>query len=247
MIQVIVRAIDMLEFVSRQDNKPVQLIKIAENAGLSQPTCANIVKTLVSKGFLENVSRKEGYILGVNAYRLTGNVEYSQNLITASTDLIQDLVNTLNETCLLGILKNNKRVVINEIHANNDLQVKTKPEAPVYETASGRLLMAFLSEKELNQLIANIGLPGASVWPGIKSKTQLIKALEQINKEKLVQTLTPNHIIGLAIPVYNKNVVVASLSVYIPESRFSIGHKKNILKLMQAVANKINQRLNKEA
>jgi DNA-binding IclR family transcriptional regulator len=237
----------MLEFVSRQDNKPVQLIKIAENAGLSQPTCANIVKTLVSKGFLENVSRKEGYILGVNAYRLTGNVEYSQNLITASTDLMQDLVNTLNETCLLGILKNNKRVVINEIHANNDLQVKTKPEAPVYETASGRLLMAFLAEKELNQLIDNIGLPAASVWPGIKSKTQLIKALEHINEEKLVQTLTPNHIIGLAIPVYNKNVVVASLSVYIPESRFSVGHKKNILKLMQAVANKINQRLNKEA
>jgi DNA-binding IclR family transcriptional regulator len=236
----------MLEFVSKQDNKPVQLIKIAENAGLSQPTCANIVKTLVSKGFLENVSRKEGYILGVNAYRLTGNVEYSQNLITASTDLMQDLVTTVNETCLLGILKNNKRVVINEIHANNDLQVKTKPEAPVYETASGRLLMAFLPDKELNLLIDNIGLPNASVWPGIKSKIQLHKALLQINKEKIVQTLTPNHIIGLAIPVFNKHIAVASLSVYIPESRFSTAHKKNILKLMQAVANKISERLNKE-
>lgn len=247
MIQVIVRAIDILEFVSKQNNKPVQLIKIAENAGLSQPTCANIVKTLVAKNFLENVSRKEGYILGVNAYRLTGNVEYSQNLITASTDLMQDLVNTVNETCLLGILKNNKRVVINEIHANNDLQVKTKPEAPVYETASGRLLMAFLHDKELNQLIDNIGLPNTSAWPGIKSKIQLIKALQEINKEKIVQTLTPNHIIGLAIPVFKKNLVIASLSVYIPESRYSAAHKKNILKLMQSVANNLKLRLDKEA
>jgi DNA-binding IclR family transcriptional regulator len=247
MIQVIVRAIDILEFVSKHDNKPVQLIKIAENAGLSQPTCANIVKTLVAKSFLENVSRKEGYILGVNAYRLTGNVEYSQHLVTASSDLMQELVNTVNETCLLGILKNNKRVVIYEVQANNDLQVKTKREADIYSTASGKLLMAFLPEKELNQLIEIIGLPDAAVWPGIKSKTSLLKALEQINKTQLVQSLSSNHIIGFAIPVFNREKVVAAISVYLPESRVTAAHKKNILKLMAAAAVKIKQRLDKVA
>lgn len=244
MIQVIERAVDILEFVAGHDGKPVQLIKIAENARLSQPTCANIVKTLVSKNYLENVSRKEGYILGISAYKLTGTVEYNQGLIAASSDLMKDLVQAVNETCLLGILKNNKRVVIHEVQANNDLQVKTKKEADVYGTASGKLLMSFLTEKDLNVLIENIGLPDASLWPGIKSKTQLMNALKTIALAKMVQTVTNNHIIGLAVPVMKNDKVIASLSVYLPESRLTTSHKKNILKLLNSTASQINQRLN---
>jgi len=64
MIQVIERAIAILEFVAQHGKEPVQLIRIAENAGLPQPTTANIVKKLVSIYHLENVGRKTGYRIG---------------------------------------------------------------------------------------------------------------------------------------------------------------------------------------
>src|SRR3990170_5207242 len=99
MIQVIVRALDILEFVAKHGKEPVQLIKIAENAELSQPTTANIVKTLVDKNYLERVSRKDGYRLGPAAYHLTGNHSYTQNLVLAAKDLMEELTNHLNETC----------------------------------------------------------------------------------------------------------------------------------------------------
>lgn len=163
MIQVIVRALDILEFVSHQGKEPVQLIKIAENAGLSQPTTANIVKTLVHKNSLEQVSRKEGYRLGSSAYQLTGNPSYQENLLQAAAEPMEELTRQLNETCLLGVLRNNKRWILHMVHCDQDLQVHARPIAEPYLTATGRLLMAFLSPKELANLIKAIGLPAADV------------------------------------------------------------------------------------
>src|SRR3954447_24317192 len=123
MIQVIVRALDILEFVAQHGKEPIQLIKIAENAGLSQPTTANIVKTLVVKNYLEQVGRKEGYRLGANAFHLTGNLSYNQNLILAAKDLMEDLTHQLNETSLLAVIRNNKRYVLHSVQSDQDLQV----------------------------------------------------------------------------------------------------------------------------
>jgi len=247
MIQVIVRAIDILEFVAQHGKEPIQLIKIAENAGLSQPTTANIVKTLVIKNYLEQVGRKEGYRLGVNAFHLTGNLSYNQNLILAAKDLMEDLTRQLNETCLMGVIRNNKRYVLHAVQSDQDLQVRIRTEAEIYQTASGRLLVAYLAEKELDKLIQAVGLPSAQIWPGVQTREALEKTLAKIRKEEFVQTSNPHHIAGFAIPIYKNKQVIASLSVFLPESRVTPANKANTTKAMQRTANKIKERLNKEA
>ncbi|MEJ7587389.1 MAG: IclR family transcriptional regulator [Ferruginibacter sp.] len=247
MIQVIVRAIDILEFVAQHGKDPVQLIKIAENAGLSQPTTANIVKTLVIKNYLEQVGRKEGYRLGASAFHLTGNLSYNQNLILAAKDLMEDLTRQLNETCLLGVIRNNKRYVLHAVQSDQDLQVRIRTEAEIYQTASGRLLVAYLVQKELDKLIQTVGLPYAQIWPGVQTREALEKSLAKIRKEEFVQTSNPHHITGFAIPIYKNIQVIAGLSVFLPESRVTPANKANVTKLMQRTANKIKERLNKEA
>ena len=246
MIQVIVRALDILEFVARHGKEPVQLIKIAENAGLSQPTTANIVKTLVSKNYLEQVSRKTGYRLGANAYHLTGNLSYNQNLILAAKDLMEDLTRQLNETSLLGVLRNNKRYILHAVQSDQDLQVRTLTEAEIYPTASGRLLVAYLTPKELDALIQAIGLPTAQAWKGVQTREALEEALQTIRKEEFVQTLNAKHIVGYAVPVYKNKHVICSLSVFLPQSRCTPAHEDKISKLMRRAAKKIKERLEQE-
>lgn len=246
MIQVIVRAIDILEFVAQHGKEPIQLIKIAENAGLSQPTTANIVKTLVVKNYLEQVGRKEGYRLGAGAFHLTGNLSYNQNLILAAKDLMEDLTRQLNETCLLGVIRNNKRYVLHAVQSDQDLQVRIRTEAEIHKTASGRLLMAYLPQKDLDKLIQAGGLPSAQIWPGTQTRETLENKLAKIRKEEFVQTSNAHHIAGFAIPVYKNKQVIASLSVFLPDSRVSAANTANITKLMQRTANKIKERLNKE-
>ncbi len=246
MIQVIVRALDILEFVAQHGKEPIQLIKIAENAELSQPTTANIVKTLVDKNYLERVGRKEGYRLGPAAYQLTGNLSYSQNLILAAKDPMEDLTRQIDETSLLGVIRNNKRYILHQVQSDQDLQVRTAREADVFATASGRVLVAYLASKELDNLIKAVGLPSAQVWPGAQTREALEKALLKIRKEEFVQTLNSKHIVGFAVPIYKNKEVSCSLGVFLPESRVTAASKENIAKLMRRTANKIKERLNKE-
>jgi len=243
MIQVIVRAIDILEFVAQHGEKPVQLIRIAENAKLSQPTTANIVKTLVEKNYLEQVDRKTGYRLGAGAYQLTGNLSYNQNLILSAKEDMEELSKKLNETCLLGILRNNKRHILLTIDCDQDLQVRARNIAEVYQTSTGRVLMAFLPPKELDNLIKTIGLPAPTVWPKIQTREALDKNLQKIREEGLVKTFSPNHVVGFAVPVYKNKQVIASLSVFIPQSRFNEKHEENISNLIKKTAKKIRDKL----
>jgi DNA-binding IclR family transcriptional regulator len=243
MIQVIVRAMDMLEFVAQHGKQPVQLIKIAEHVGLSQPTTANIVKTLVQKNYLEQVSRKEGYCLGVASYNLTGSNSYEQDLIQASKQPMMELTRQLNETTLLAQIKNNKRVVLNLVECDQTLLVKTFTVAEVYETSTGRLLMAYLSPDELNKLIKTIGLPAKKIWPGTQTIELLKKELLDIRKKEFVQTFSVYHTVGFAVPVYKNGEVIAGLSVFVPQSRYTDSHKVKISKFIRKAAKAIGEAL----
>ncbi len=246
MIQVINRALDILEFVAKQGKEPIQLIKIAQNANLSQPTTANIVKTLLAKNYLERVSRKDGYRLGAGAYQLTGNLSYNQNVILAAKEVMEDLTKQLNETSLIGILRNNKRYIIHMVHSDQNLQVRARIESDIYSTATGRLLMAFCTPKELDNIVSVIGLPLAQVWPQALTREALEQALQKIRKEEFAQTHNENHIVGFAVPIYRKKEVIASLSIFLPESRYNLALQEKISKHIRRAAKKIKERLEQE-
>lgn len=242
MIQVIVRAIDILEFVAKHDKEPVQLFKIADHVGLSHPTTANIVKTLVEKNYLEQMGRKKGYRLGIAAYQLSGNPYYQQHLLAAAKGPMEELTQQLNETSLLAVIQNNKRVILHQAECNQILKVNTVMVAEVYNTSSGRLLMAHYTAKELDSLINAIGLPSRKVWPGAETRIGLERELNKIRKEEFVKLVSVYHTVGFAVPIYKDNKVIAALSVFVPESRYTESHKGKIAKLIRKASKQISER-----
>lgn len=247
MIQVITRAFDILDYVADQKDKAASLSEIAEAVGINQSTCANIVKTMVAHNYLEHMGRKSGYRLGPGVYRLTGSLAYNDNLVPAAKDVMETLTRTLNESCLLGILRNRKRFIVHIVHSDQDLQVRTHTETDIYPTATGRLLMSFLPPKELDSLIGALGLPSPAVWAGISSTDDLLQELRNIRKHEMALTLSPKHIVGLAVPIRRNKQVIASLSIYLPESRFTPQHREEIIGRLREAAATINDRLAKES
>ncbi len=243
MVQVVTRALDILEFVALSGKEPVQLIKIANHMKLSQPTTANIVKTLLQKNYLEQLGRKTGYRLGMGAYRLSGNLSYSQDITSAAREPMEELTRQLNETSLLAIISNNKRMILHMEECDQTLQVKTVIVAEVYDTSTGRLLMAYKSSKELDSLIKAIGLPTKKAWPGAETRAGLEKELKKIRDNEFVQVLSIHHTVGFAVPVYQNKEVVAALSVFIPVSRYTDAHKEKLFKLIRRCAKHIGDGL----
>ena len=95
MVLVVVKALDILELVARDAGRAHSLTEIAESLQMNQATCVNILKTLVDKNYLEHLGRKKGYRLGPMAYSLTNNPSYSQDLLLAAKDLMEDLTTNL--------------------------------------------------------------------------------------------------------------------------------------------------------
>ncbi|WP_373515470.1 IclR family transcriptional regulator, partial [Persicitalea sp.] len=243
-VQVIIRGFDILELVAQRNGHAITLTEISEELALNQSTAANIIKTLVHRGYMEHIGKKKGYCLGPAAFRLTNETAYGQDLITASQDIMENLTTQLSESCILGILRNHKRYTLNVVNSKQEIQIQVRSERNVYETASGRLLIAYLSHKDLERFVEVNGLPKEILWPGANTLDSLKAKLEAIRHEGIVFTqLQDRHVKGYAVPVFAKGVMVAGLSVFLPEFRWSSEKEREIVKAITVAAMQISSRL----
>ena len=123
MIQVINRALDILEYISIDPAKPKLLGHIANDLKLNPATCANIIKTLVNRGYLEKSDIQKGYQIGKQLTHLSSEKYSYQNLIDVADIEMKNITKQLNEKCLLAVLKGDKRKII---HKNKIIIISKK-------------------------------------------------------------------------------------------------------------------------
>lgn len=244
MIQVINRAIDILEMLARDLNKKYTLGEIADELELNHGTCANIIKTMVNRGFVENDRKKAGYKLGQQVYYLTGNFSYKKELLETAYEPMKNLEAQLNENCVLASMKDNNRIILHQVTNTHELQVNTSPEKNAYLTASGRVMLAFKNPKEQEKFIQEYGLPG-QMWPEIGSEKDLIIYLNKIKEKQMAIHHADSDIVGVAVPIFKKDKLIASLGVYLPETRFKYKKQELIFTELKNTAEYINKKLGK--
>lgn len=243
MIQVVNRALDIVEFIASSGKKDVLLKDIADGLDLNHGTCANIIKTLLTRDYLERAPEGKGYRLGPMFYFIAGDHSYSVDLINSAKESMHKLTGSINESCMLGILRNDTRVSLYEVHAVQELQVINKKEKPAYQTASGRLLLAYLSAEKRASFIKKYGLPTVGVWEDAQEEGDLLFELDKIKRKGIAIQIARSKILGVAVPVLQENVVVASLGVFLPEFRFEDAFKAKIIVEMQKTASLISNNI----
>lgn len=247
MIQVIHRAMDILELIAKNAEKEKSLTEIADGLGLNHGTCANILKTLVSRKYVEQVGPKKGYRLGSMAYALTGNASYKRDLVLAARPVMEELTKSINENSLLAVLKEEKRLLLFDVQSDQDLQVRTTPEKNAYDSATGRLLLAYLSPAERENFIRKYGLPSAQVWKEASTPEEFAEALDKIKAEEMATQISAKQIVGLAVPIRKDGQVVATLGLFLPETRFKGTWRKEVMAQLKKAAAHINQNLSQTA
>ena len=239
MIQVINRALDILELLSKNLEKEHALNEISGPLNLNSGTCSNIIKTMVSRGYIE---KKKGYTLGRQAYYLTNNFSKETEIIKSAIIPMKHLSNILKESCVLSVLKNNtRRTLHNEIFIR-EIQANPGDELNAYQTATGKLLLAYLDPTDRNNFIKTYGLPGES-WPLASSENKLITELQKINKCGYAIHYTEADIVGVAMPIYNKERVVAGIGVYLPVIRYTDVMKEKIFENLKITAQSIGENI----
>ncbi|HWB27535.1 MAG TPA: IclR family transcriptional regulator C-terminal domain-containing protein [Chitinophagaceae bacterium] len=243
MIQVVNRAVDIIEYVAHDSSRPKLLGEIAADLSLNAGTCANIVKTLLARGYLEKNSGGKGYILGRNLYSI---VEVSGNyreLIKAADAEMELITDTLTENSILAILRGEERVIIHKKNAEQFVQAHTANEKKAYDTSSGRLLISMQSDPALDSYIKKHGLPSPVIWKEASTKKRFMEIVEEIRGRGYVLTEDSERLTGVAFPIYKKDRLVAALSIYMPSFRCNEKLLKMLIETGARSAKKISANL----
>lgn len=242
MIQVINRALDVLELLSQNIGKEIGLRHIADELKLNHSTCANIIKTLINREFIEK--EQGNYRLGPKAYYLTHNFSNKRNLLEAAGPHLKTLQTEINESCVLAILKGNTRVVLLKETSEHELQANTRDEKNAYMTATGRVLIACMTTDERDQFILSYGMPN-EMWPEVRNREELFRVLDKIKKDKIALHHAESDIVGAAIPLFQHGKPQGSVGVYLPISRFTPTKRERIITSLRLAAEQINGDLSK--
>ena len=229
MIQVIHRAFDILEYVANDPERPKPLGAIARDLSLNAATTANIIKTLVTRGYVEKLELQKGYLPGKKMHSLGSNAIYKQDLIEASDEEVLKLSRKLQENVLIAILKGDTRIVVHHHIYKQMVQATTQEEKKAYDSSTGRLMIALQSDEFQTKFILKHGLPTANVWYEASTQKKFNACVKKIREDGYAVIECTDQILGIAAPIYKKDVLIAALSVYIPEFRFDESKREKIV------------------
>ena len=117
--------------------------------------------------------------------------------------------------------------------------------APLYSTGLGKILLAYIPEKERKEIIAHTKIQQFTENT-ITNKKELEKELEQIRKQGVAFDKEENEkeVYCIAVPVKNYHgEVIAALSVSSPTYRINAQRKKFLKKSILSIGRKISKRL----
>lgn len=242
-IQVLKRAFSILEYIAENPCQPHRISELSEISGLNKNTVSKIVRTLNQFGYLENIGRKSGYVLGQGIYGLSRNRRQDANILRRiATPWLIKFEQEFNEYICISVLLSTKRHIVTLQHGSNETEyplMAAKIESP-YETVSGRVLLSGLSRAQQKNWLKKNGFPGES-WNNIRTEEAFLNELEKISRAEYLQSKREN-LVCIAVPVRQYDgKIFASLGCYVELSRYNETLKTRIVAAMKETAAHIAQ------
>jgi IclR family transcriptional regulator, KDG regulon repressor len=220
--------------------------QVAKLSGLPVSTVHRFLMNLESAGFL-NCALNGTYRLGMACFSV-GQAALSQlDIRRRSLPYLQELNRQTRETVHLTVRHGLSAVYVDKLDSPEPLRIFSRIGAavPLYCTAVGKVLLAYLPEPEQVQALRQLELRRHT--PNTVGNLQELKAqLLKVRKNGFAWDLEEHelHIRCLAAPIHDHTGAVnASLSITAPLVRLSITRLRQLAPLVQEAGRKISGEL----
>lgn len=197
------RALELIEQVA-SSREPVRLSELARRLGLPKSSAHALARTLDEEGFLER-DRRGAYTLGPRLLSLLGRLPDRLQLPRVARPVLQELVEDLGETALVGVRRNTDVVYIEQVETPQFMRYVAPlgEPRPLHCTSIGKVLLAGLPGDEADVLLRSAPLQAFTVYTKVEISS-IVAELEAIrrqgfsmNREESVSGVT-----GVAVPIY---------------------------------------------
>ena len=244
-IKSIGKALDLLEFLS--DNElEIGIADISKKLNMSPSTVHRIITFLNSRGYVIKNQKTAKYRLGIKLFELGCTVQSTKNLIETIKPYLLQLSKSINETSNLAILESKEVIYIAKSESSEMLttNIKIGTRLPAHCTALGKVMLAYLSDGEFNQLYGSNEPVMSLTSRSISSLDELKKELKKV-KEQGYALDKEESIIGIhcvAVPIfYQPKEAIAAISITGPASRFTIDKMEDTKGKLIAIVKEISK------
>lgn len=153
------KALDMLSLLGEHPDGATAH-ELADASGHHFSTAYRLLRTLVATGFAEHSPQDKRYRLGLPVFQLGQKVAHARGFDASAAPVLQGLVETTGESCLLAVLHGQRFLTTAKIDGP-DFRVTTDPgdQGTLHSSAIGRVLLAYAPAAERDRLLESIHLP----------------------------------------------------------------------------------------
>ncbi len=221
-IKVLNKAFSILD-VLLENNAPMNITEISEKLNFYPSTTHRILDTLKYEGYVEQDGSTQKYQLGLKLVEL-GMTRLNQiDLVDEARPFLKELSQKINETVHLAILEGSSVLYLAKEESSQTIRMISYigKRAPLHCTSLGKVLLAFLPQKNKNKVLENLNLFKLTENT-ITDKHELIEELKKIEQEGFALDKEENEkfVRCIAAPIRNyQGKVIAAASISGPSYR----------------------------
>jgi DNA-binding IclR family transcriptional regulator len=246
-IEVLNVALDVIESLSSADRAPRRPGDLARQLGVHRGRIFRILKTLEQRGYVEAHPTLPGYRLGLKFLELGEQVREHIDLRRVAEPVLRELAQKTGDAAHLLVLSGTSAVCVDRYQGAHMLQVTTpigRP-LPLHVGASPKILLAYLPEQERERLIQEMEL--TPFTPNtITDRDELRRCLEEIRAQgyAIDEEDFEIGVYAVGAPIRDHTGrVVAGITVTVPESRYNLRRRQQLIELVVDAADRISARL----
>ena len=220
------KVFDVLEAFSQSPQHAISLEEITQSVGLAKTTVHRLLYSMKKIGYVSQNDETGQYQLSAKFLEIGRSVLPFQRLAVLARPMLENLRLRCGESVHVGVLDKGLLTYIAVVESQNPYRFAASPGEFNYahSTALGKCLLAYLSEEEIESIIALHGLPKVARHT-ITSGTQLLEELRRVREEGAAVNNEENvdGVICVAAPIRDMGgQPVAALSVSGPAIRMEL-------------------------
>lgn len=214
----------------------MRLSDIAERLDISKSSAHLLLATLVEYGFIDRLSAGE-YRLGFGAFEVGLAVPEAARFGILAGPL-KELADLSGESVSFAVQRGTDAVIVQRYESNQVLraEIRIGTRMPLYACASGKYLLAHMSDAEIDRLYPSERLKGGAE-ASYRTKTELKRCFPDILAAGYATQFGEfvDGVDGIATGVRARNgKLLGAVSIAAPSSRFDVDRWKD--QLLQAAA-----------